>query len=77
MKEKDVIMSVIGFDKSCNLEVDGKIYTGGVTRSVMPPVYGKVEEECINNTLDIEMFDHFNWELFFRLRSVKSSIWGK
>jgi|LakMenE18May11ns_1017337.scaffolds.fasta_scaffold10724_2 hypothetical protein len=77
MKEKDVIMSVIGFDKSCNLEVDGKIYTGGVTRSVMPPVYGKVEEECINNTLDIEMFDHFNWELFFRLRSVKSSLWGK
>ena len=77
MKEKDVIMSVIGFDRSCNLEVDGKIYTGGVTRSVMPPVYGKVEEECINNTLDIEMFDHFNWELFFRLRSVKSSIWGK
>ena len=77
MKEKDVIMSVIGFDKSCNLEVDGKIYTGGVTRSVMPPVYGKVEEECINNTLDIEMFDHFNWELFFRLRSVTSSLWGK
>lgn len=77
MKEKDVIMSVIGFDRSCNLEVDGKIYTGGVTRSVMPPVYGKVEEECINNTLDIEMFDHFNWELFFRLRSVKSSLWGK
>ena len=74
MKEKDVIMSVIGFDRSCNLEVDGKIYTGGVTRSVMPPVYGKVEEECINNTLDIEMFDHFNWELFFRLRSVKYSL---
>jgi hypothetical protein len=40
----------------------------------MPPVYGKVEEECINNTLDIEMFDHFNWELFFRLRSVKHSL---
>jgi hypothetical protein len=72
--EKDLIMSVIGFDKSCKLEVDGKIYTGGVTRTVMPPVYGKVEEECINNTLDIEMFDHFNWELFFRLRSVKSSL---
>ena len=74
MKEKDVIMSVIGFDKSCNLEVDGKIYTGGVTRSVMPPVYGIVSEECVNNTLDIKVFDHFNWELFFRLRSVKSLI---
>jgi len=70
----DLIMSVIGFDKSCNLEVDGKIYTGGVTRSVMPPVYGIVSEECVNNTLDIEVFDHFNWELFFKLRSAKQSL---
>lgn len=69
----NVINSVIGFDKACQLEVDGKIYTGGVTRSVMPPVYGIVSEECVNNTLDIEVFDHFNWELFFRLRSIKNS----
>jgi hypothetical protein len=72
--EKDLIMSVIGFDKSCKLEVDGKIYTGGVTRTVMPPVYGIASEECINNTLDVKVFDHFNWELFFRLRSVKHSL---
>jgi hypothetical protein len=70
----EVIMSVVGFDKSCNFEVDGKIYTGGVTRSVMPPVYGNVEEICNNNTLDVEVFDHFNWELFFKLRSAKRSL---
>jgi len=70
----DVIMSVVGFDKSCNFEVDGKIYTGGVTKTVMPPVYGNVEEICVNNTLDIEVFDHFDWELFFKLRSVKQSL---
>jgi hypothetical protein len=39
----------------------------------MPTVYGIVSEECVNNTLDIEVFDHFNWELFFRLRSIKNS----
>ena len=70
----NVINSVIGFDKACQLEVDGKILTGGVTRTVMPAVYGIVSEECVNNTLDIEVFDHFNWELFFRLRSVKHSL---
>lgn len=71
--DANVIMSVTGFDKSCNLEVDGKVLTGGVTRTVMPTVYGIVSEECINNTLDVEVFDHFNWELFFRLRSIKNS----
>lgn len=70
----EVIMSVVGFDKSCNFEVDGKIYTGGVTRSVMPPVYGKAEEIYNNNTLDVEVFDHFNWDLFFKLRSAKRSL---
>jgi hypothetical protein len=70
----EVIMSVVGFDKSCNFEVDGKIYTGGVTKTVMPPVYGNVEEICVNNTLDIEVFDHFDWELFFKLRSAKQSL---
>jgi hypothetical protein len=40
----------------------------------MPPVYGIVSEECVNNTLDIEVFDHFNWELFFKLRSAKQSL---
>ena len=70
----NVINSVIGFDKACQLEVDGKILTGGVTRTVMPTVYGIVSEECINNTLDIEVFDHFNWELFFKLRSAKRSL---
>lgn len=74
MMNTEVIMSVVGFDKSCNFEVDGKILTGGVTRSVMPPVYGIVSEECINNTLDVEVFDHFNWELFFKLRSAKRSL---
>jgi hypothetical protein len=72
--EKNMIMSVIGFNRTCKLEVDGKILTGGVTRTVMPTVYGKVEEKCINNTLDVKVFDHFNWELFFRLRSVKHSL---
>jgi hypothetical protein len=72
--EKNTIISVIGFNRTCKLEVDGKILTGGVTRTVMPTVYGKVEEECINNTLDVKVFDHFNWELFFRLRSVKYSL---
>jgi hypothetical protein len=70
----EVIMSVVGFDKSCNFEVDGKIYTGGVTKTVMPPIYGNVEEICVNNTLDIEVFDHFDWELFFKLRSAKQSL---
>ena len=70
----NVINSVIGFDKACQLEVDGKILTGGVTRTVMPTVYGIVSEECINNTLDVEVFDHFNWELFFKLRSVRQSL---
>jgi hypothetical protein len=69
----EVIKSVIGFDKACQLEVDGKILNGGVIRSVMPPIYGNVEEICVNNTLDIEVFDHFDWELFFRLRSIKNS----
>ena len=72
--EKDLIMSVIGFNRTCKLEVDGKILTGGVTRTVMPAVYGIVSEECVNNTLDIEVFDHFNWELFFKLRSAKRSL---
>lgn len=70
----EVIMSVVGFDKSCNFEVDGKVLTGGVTRSVMPPVFGIVSEVCVNNTLDVKVFDHFNWELFFRLRSAKQSL---
>ena len=70
----NVIMSVTGFDKTCNFEVDGKVLTGGVTRSVMPPVYGIASEECINNTLDVKVFDHFNWELFFKLRSAKRSL---
>jgi hypothetical protein len=70
----NVIMSVTGFDKTCNFEVDGKVLTGGVTRTVMPTVYGIVSEECVNNTLDIEVFDHFNWELFFKLRSAKRSL---
>lgn len=74
MMDTNVIMSVTGFDKTCNFEVDGKVLTGGVTRTVMPAVYGIVSEECINNTLDIEVFDHFNWELFFKLRSAKRSL---
>ena len=72
--DANVIMSVTGFDKTCNFEVDGKVLTGGVTRTVMPTVYGIVSEECVNNTLDIEVFDHFNWELFFKLRSAKRSL---
>ena len=74
MMDINVIMSVTGFDKTCNFEVDGKVLTGGVTRTVMPAVYGIVSEECVNNTLDIEVFDHFNWELFFKLRSAKRSL---
>jgi hypothetical protein len=69
-----VIMSVIGFDKTCQLEVDGKILNGGIIRTVMPPERGTVEEVCKNNSLDIEVFDHFDWNLFFKLRSAKQLL---